>query len=237
MPPLINILLFCYCSISFYVAITNYVTDGNDRSIIEGEYHTYNDKLLAEQAARVIETTCISKTDQLVNLTATCEALRVRLANITLPNVTYYDEMYASERECNERIDTLNSTFQELKANATMHTLGNGYCDMATDLANDFSVLFFYRRAIVNGFDFYYYHFPTSVLLATNGTQITLSGCVPYIFSGPTIRQGYKNTGIIVTGGATVDYIDIGSNAINITLSTGFQTIQLDNFQIWSRGY
>ncbi len=235
---MLNLLLFCYCSIAFYVAITNYVTDGTDRSIIQSQFHTYNDKLIAANQARFIETTCASKNEQVAELMGDCEALRVRLnaTEYSLPNVTYYAEMYAAERECNERIDALNRTLQELKSNATVQLLNNGYCDMTTDLASDPSVLFYYRRAIVSGFDFYYYHFPTSQVLATNGTMVTLSGCVPYIFSGPPIRQGYKNSGIILIGGASVESIDFGSNMINITLSSGFQTIQLDNFQLWQRG-
>ena len=232
--PLISLLLFCYCSIAFYVAITNYVTDANDRAIIQSQLHPYNDKLLAARSARGIETSCTVKTEAISTLTEECTILHARQDNVTeaLPNVTYYDEMYAAQRECNARIDALNATFQALKANASIHTLNNGYCQMFTDLAMDHSVLFFYRRAVVNGFDFYYYRFPTSQVLATNGTIVTLENCVPYIFNGPPIRQGYKS-GII---GASVDAIDFGSNMINITLSSGFQSIQLQDFQFWSRG-
>jgi hypothetical protein len=231
MNPLINLVLFCYCSVAFYVAITNYVTDGSDRALIQSQYHTYNDKLIAVSGARFIQESCVSKSAQIVDLTAACEALQVRLANVTLPNVTYYAEMDAQGRQCNENINALNRTLQELRANATVHTLNNGYCTMSTDLAS-VSVLFFYKRAIVNGIDFYYYHFPTSQVLPTNSTDVQLSGCIPYIFSGPPIRQGYKS-GLLITGGATIDF---GSNVINITLTQGYQTVQLSDFQIWTRG-
>lgn len=234
---LFDLLLFCYCSISFYVAITNYVTDGTDRSTIQSEYHIYNQKLLAALNARLIEQSCIDKNGQLVSLIEQCQVFEGQITDIynALPNVTYYTEMYASGRQCNQQIDSLNRTLHQLEANATINLLGDGYCQMTTDIDSDPAVLFVYRRAIVNGFDFYYYRFPTSHVVSTNGTVVTLSNCVPYIFSGPPIRQGYKS-GIVVTGGGSVESIDIGSNTVNITLSSGFQTIQLDDFQIWTRG-
>jgi hypothetical protein len=234
MPPLLlNLLLFCYCAVAFYVAITNYVTDGSDRSLINAENHIYNQKLGAAIDARFIETSAVVKNATITVLIAECVALEARLDNITLPNVTYYAEMYEEARVCNERVDALNRTFQQLKANASVHTLDNGYCQLTSDIDSDPSVLFFYRRAIVNGFDFYYYSFPTSHILATNGTVVSLMNCVPYIFSGPTLRQGYKS-GIV---GATVEYIEFGSNVVNITLSSGYQSVQLDRFQIWSKGF
>jgi len=171
-----------------------------------------------------------------MSLTTSCNAVGAELIqiNASLPNVTYYDTMYASGDACNSEINSLNLTFIELKSNSTIATLGNGYCKLISDIEEDPEVLFFYRRLTINGFDFYYYVFPLSLPVSSNGTVFTISQCVPTIFDGPIVRQGYKSG--FVAGGANVSYIDIGLESVNITMTSGFQTIQFSNFQIWSRG-
>jgi len=229
---LLNLILFCYCSLAFYIAANNYATDGNDRNQINDQYSIYTDKLKAATDARIIETSASSKKTQLDSLISSCEMLGTDLDAVIVPNVTYYDEMYASEAECNQRVDMLNTTLQQLRANATIRTLGDGYCQLNSDVGSDTSVLYYYRRAIVNGFDFYYYVFPSSTAVATNGTVVFLENCSPPIWNGPPQRQGYKS-GIVGDG---VLIVDIDVNRLNITLSSGYRTVQLSDFQIWSRG-
>lgn len=233
---LLNLVVFCYCTIAFYVAITNYVTDGNDRYLIQSQNHIYNSKLSAAITARAIQYSASSKKDLLATLTTACNVVGTELAqiNASLPNVTYYDTMYASNNQCNSQINSLNLTFIELKSNSTITTLGNGYCKLISDIDEDPEVLFFYRKLTINDFDFYYYVFPFSHPVSSNGTMFAISQCVPSIFDGPIVRQGYKSG--FIAGGANVSYIDIGLENVNITMTSGFQTIQFSNFQIWSRG-
>ncbi len=230
-----TLVVFSYSILAFYIAVNGYISDRSSRLLIQKETHRYITLLNKTVYARNAENSAISKKIALEALTTECNTLKsqILVTDSLLPTANEtYSELYALNKTCHDNLDTINGTFVQLITKPTIHLVGQGSCQLASNMEFDPSVAFKYKRLILNGFDFYYYVFHSSTLIYGNDTKFSIHSCSPAIFNGPVSRQGYKD-GII--GDAGPIYMDIGEFRVNIT-ATSEGYVQLDEFQVWVRG-
>lgn len=216
----LHVFIFAYSSVSFYFAVRNII------NINQIDYTQYNYALNDTQNAESIRVAAMVKKNDLIILKTACESARYQVSQVVIPNVTYYNELVAENKTCQDNLDTLNRTLNEIKNNGTTTVLWEGTCQFI----NGTLVNYAYKRFTLNTYDFYYYIFPTSIPVFTNSSTVYIDNCLPIIFQGTPLTKKTYTSGLILTGG--VSYLEIGQEKLRIELVTGMQNVQLDNFQI-----
>lgn len=235
----IVLVVFSFSSLSFYVALNNYLIDQTDQSAIQVQYSIHDEALRNTIALRTVEDGAMLQKLHIEALTATCNSLNT---NVSLAEaqatVDLYDSLNATiaaaNRSCHATLDALNRTIQQISnaSSVTPTTIGNGQCQINSDLSpyGLYRTNFLYRLLTLNGVDFYYYVFDTSPPVPTNGTSVRIENCSPFIFQGPVVRQTYKPGGVAGDG---VEWIVTGNGTIELVLQTGNRTVELTGFQAW----
>ncbi len=217
----VTLSIFSYSALAFYIAINNIIIDKTNNV----NRRLYNYVLNNTQNAKSIEVATTLKKNDLDILETSCGSVRYQINQTIIPNVTnFYNELYAQNSTCQDNLDYINRTLQEIKSNGTLTVLGDGTCTFV-----NVSVSYLYKRYTLNGYDFYYYIFSTSDPVFTNSSTVYIETCVPIIFKGPLMNKTYTS-GISSVG--AVSYLEIGEEKLKIQFVTGLQTIQLIDFQI-----
>jgi hypothetical protein len=235
----ITLLVFSFSSVAFYVSLNNYLIDQADQSTIQVQYAIHNQALRNTITLRAVEDGAMLEKRHIEALTATCNSLDVNVSLVDAQTtIDLYDSLNATiasaNRSCHASLDALNRTIQQIinTSTVTPTTVGDGECQINTDLSpyGLYRSTFFYRRLTLNGVDFYYYVFPTSPIVPTNGTIVRIENCSPVIFQGPVVQQTYKLGGVAGDG---VEWIFTGNGAIELVLQSGNRTVELTGFQAW----
>ncbi len=214
----LSICIFAYSSVAFYFAISNAL----GFQVIDYTYYNY--VLNNTQNAKSVEGATLLKKNEIQILKTGCESTRYQIGQVIVPNMTYYNEMYAQNKTCHDQLDALNKTLQEVKNNGTLNVLTSGTCIFLNT-----SIPFEYKRLSLNTYDFYYYVFQSSTIF-TNYSVLYIENCSPSIFVGGPLMNKTYTSGIDSVGG--VSYLEIGEEKVKIQMQTGMQNITLNNFQI-----